>query len=203
VEATAIILAGGKSTRFGSDKAAALLGGRPLLHRVVDAASEVCGNIIVVRAAGQRLPDIRHDVRVMEDEYEALGPLAGMITAFEAGSDAPSLVLSCDAPLVRPALLRAMLEALPGHGAVCGLLEQRAQPLPGAYDASRCLPLFRTRVERGDLAVHAALAEVDTLMWDEARLRQYDPSLLSFLGVNTPDDLARAGDALSALATAN
>ncbi len=200
---SAIVLAGGKSTRFGSDKAAALLEGKPLLRWVLEAAKAVCDDVVVVRAVGQALPDVGMDVRVVQDRYEALGPLAGMVAGFEALRDGAAIVLSCDAPIVRPSLLRALAARLEGQDAACGRLSGRLQPLPGAYDIERCLPTFRARAERGELAVHVALAELGVCELDEPELRAFDPQLASYLNVNTPDDLSLAAAALSAMATEN
>ena len=189
---TAVILAGGKSTRFGSDKASALLGGRPLLQWVLEAASVVADDVVVVRARGQLLPAFQTSARVLEDAYEARGPLAGMVTAFEKLGAGAALVLSCDAPLVRPELLRALAGRLGSHTAACGSLEGRLQPLPAALDASRALPEFRERVERGELALRAAFTAIDASVIEEAALRALDPDLWSYLNINTTADLARA-----------
>lgn len=88
----AIILAGGRSTRFGSDKASALLAGRPLLQWVIDAASEVSFEILVVAAQGQVLPEFTSPVavRVVHDQHESLGPLAGIVTGFETATSTPT-----------------------------------------------------------------------------------------------------------------
>jgi hypothetical protein len=87
---SAIVLAGGRSTRFGSDKASALIDGRPMLQRVVEAVAAVCDEVIVVAAAGGAgsLPPYAEPLVIVEDRVEGSGPLAGL-----AKFDDPTLAL--------------------------------------------------------------------------------------------------------------
>ena len=195
----AIVLAGGRSTRFGSDKASALLAGKPLLEWAIDAVAEVCSEVIVVAAQGQVLPEFTSSVpvRVVHDRYESLGPLAGLVTGFEALTSTTSaqlgtLVVSCDAPLLAPELLRALLAALGTHAAAVPEVGGRLQPLVAAYRHSACLPHFRARLERGELGLARAITDLDVLVVPESEVRQHDPELHSIHNINTPHDLAQA-----------
>jgi molybdopterin-guanine dinucleotide biosynthesis protein A len=189
---TGLILAGGLSTRFGSDKASAPLEGRPLLQWVVSALGQVCSEIVIVRAAGQVLPALENaqSVRVVDDVFEARGPLAGMVAGFEAVGAGLCAVASCDAPLLEPALLTGMAKGVGEHDAVCGRVGGRLQPLVGVYRVEQCLLVFRRRVEEGRLAVRDALEDLDVRVLDEDELRRWDPDLRSYRGANTPAELA-------------
>ena len=190
-----MVLAGGKSTRFGSDKASALLAGKPMLQWVLGAIEQVCGEVIVVAAQGQGLPEVASSapLRVVRDRYEAAGPLAGMVTAFEDSPAAVCLVVSCDAPLLAPDLLRHLVERLGGAAAACPEVAGQLQPLVAAYRPAACRAPFRAAVERGDRGVLRALRELDgVVVLSEDEVRRFDPELRSFTGVNTPAELARA-----------
>ncbi|MCC6267844.1 MAG: molybdenum cofactor guanylyltransferase [Dehalococcoidia bacterium] len=194
-----VILAGGKSSRFGSDKASAILAGQPLLQWVIDAVQQVCVEVLIIAARGQSLPAVSCDVplRVVRDRYLESGPLAGMVTAFEAAPEALCLVVSCDAPLIEPRLLRYLGEVAEGAMAVCPEAGGRAQPLVAVYRAADCLPAFREAVEGGERRVLRAMSSLGTVkLLPEDEVRRFDPGLRSFSGVNTPEELARAASLL-------
>ena len=76
IPASAIVLAGGRSTRFGSDKAAAQLAGRPMLEWVVAAVGSVCEDVVVVGGPERSLPGTRY----IPDPGPPRGPLGGIVT---------------------------------------------------------------------------------------------------------------------------
>lgn len=189
---TAVVLAGGKSTRFGSDKASALLRGRPLLQWVLDAAGEVAEAIVLVKARGQVLPAVTSPLplKVVEDIYEDRGPLAGLVAAFEAVDTPLAFVTSCDSPLLQPRLLRRLAEAAHDADVVCPMAGGHPQPLVAAYRPATCLPVFRANVERGQLRIVVAYTGLRRTTLTEAEAREFDPGLRSFLNANTPERLA-------------
>src|SRR5512133_599706 len=73
---TAIVLAGGKSTRMGRPKALLPVGGEPLIARVVRTLRAVVDEVVVVSAPGQPVPVL--PARVVHDEVAYLGPLSGI-----------------------------------------------------------------------------------------------------------------------------
>ena len=98
----AIVLAGGRSSRFGRDKLAEIIDGRPLLDHAIDAVRAVATDIVVVVAPGTMLP-VPPGVRIAEDPVAFEGPLAGLAAGLAAldpavdrlivvGGDMPSLV---------------------------------------------------------------------------------------------------------------
>jgi len=186
-----VILAGGRSTRFGSDKASARLNGRPLLQWVADALSPVCAHIVVVRARGQVLPEVLSPVplRLIDDVYDDLGPIAGLVAAFRALEGGLAVAVSCDTPLLQPALLRAMVEAAGDHDAVCGRAGS-LQPLPGVFRVEACLPVFERRVADRRLALRGVFDDLRVRVLEEPDLRRRDPALDSFRGANTPLELS-------------
>jgi molybdopterin-guanine dinucleotide biosynthesis protein A len=189
---TAVVLAGGKSSRFGSDKASALLRGRPLLQWVLDAVGQACEAVVIVKARGQLLPGTTCavPVTVAEDLYEAQGPLAGLVAAFEAVRTPLAFATSCDSPLTEPALIRYLASRAADADVVCPLVDGHPQPLAAVYRAAACLPVFRENVERGQLRIVVAYEGLrrKTVTGDEAATA--DPYLRTFLNANTPGRLA-------------
>lgn len=196
---TGLILAGGKSTRFGSDKASALVAGRPMLQWVTDALSGDCERLVIVRAAGQILPplEIRCAASVVEDRWEARGPLAGLASGFPVVETEYCFATSCDAPLVQPDLIRALARLARGHDIALVEAGGRLNPLMAVYRPATCLPAFEQAVERSDLKITVAFAGLDVVVMEEARARTFDPGLLSLVNANRPEALAEVESLLS------
>jgi len=188
-----LILAGGKSTRFGSDKASALLLGRPLLQWAAEAVAASCVELVVVRAAGQVLPRIAVTVpvTVVDDMYEGQGPLAGLVAGFGGLAAEWYFATSCDAPLVQPELVALLARHRAGADIVVPRAGGFLQPLAALYRSSACEPVFRERVEAGHLKITAAYEGLTTVVVEEPELREADPEMLSFLNANTPERLAQ------------
>lgn len=188
MDVTGVILAGGKSTRFGRDKAAEVVAGASMLQWVMWAAERVCREVVVVRAKGQVLPAIESSVaiRVVEDEYDGLGPLAGLVGAFEAVGEGWCFAGACDAPLLRPAVVGLLAERVADADIVCPVVEGRFQPLCALYRVEACLPLFRAAVERRELRITAAFEGLRVARVREDEVRAADPDLESFRNANWP-----------------
>jgi molybdopterin-guanine dinucleotide biosynthesis protein A len=114
----AIVLAGGRSSRMGTDKALLPIGGKPLLRRICDALAEHCEGVTVVLPHGE---PSRYDgvlapgTRIAIDLEAGLGPLAGLhagLSALPAGTDW-AFVMACDMPVFAPELFRRMAAVLP------------------------------------------------------------------------------------------
>jgi molybdenum cofactor guanylyltransferase len=195
-----IVLAGGRSSRMGSPKAALEWHGSTLLRRVTGIVGRAVGGpVVVVRAPGQELPALAAEVEVVEDAREGRGPLEGLAAGLAAleGRAAAAYVSSTDVPLVHPAFVRTVTAALDEADVALPVVHGYPQPLAAAYRvtlrplveellaADRLRPAFlfeRCRVRRLDEA--ALLAD--------RRLAAADPELLSVLNLNEPADVDAA-----------
>jgi molybdopterin-guanine dinucleotide biosynthesis protein A len=193
VDASAIILAGGKSTRFGRDKAAALLAGKSMLQRAVDACTEVALSLIIVKARGQTLPDVLTDLRLrtIEDAFPESGPLGGIYTGLAAAEIPYAVVVACDLPLLQPALLRALVELAAGHDAAIPVRNGAPEPLCAVYSRT-CIEPARERLESHRFSAAGLLEDVDALLVTEEEWQRHDPAGRSFLNVNREGDLREA-----------
>ena len=144
-----IVLAGGRSSRFGRDKLAEPLDGRPLLHHAIDAVRPIAAEIIVV-AAPDASPALPPDVTLVHDAVAFEGPLAGLLAGLAAARSPTVLVVGGDMPALSVAVLESMVALLTESDANAVVLEDggRGRPLPmalrrepGADDgAPRCSP---------------------------------------------------------------
>src|SRR3982074_2032234 len=132
VAVTAFILAGGKSTRMGTDKAFVTLNGRSLLERMLDVGRSVT-------ADGRITGDARkfsHFAPTVEDVFQDCGPLGGIHAALRASPSELNLILAVDLPLVSTALLQYLItraQSAPGASATVPHAAGGWQPLCAVY----------------------------------------------------------------------
>lgn len=188
----AIVLAGGRSSRLGRDKASELLLGRSLLQHVIDRVTPLVGELTVVRAPGQQLPDMETTLplQVAEDAYPGKGPLGGIYTGLRAAGASHCLAVACDMPLLSRPLLRELLRRSGACDVVMPVLA-RPEPLHAVYGRA-CIEPMRARLDAEQLKVTGFLGAVTVCYMREAECRALDPELHSFVNVNTDEDLAAA-----------
>ena len=102
---TAIVLAGGRSTRFGTDKASVVIGGRPMLDRVCATLAPEVPRVVVVAASGQPLPPVSVTVEIVRDLFPGSGPLGGIVSGLAATSTNLGFVAASDLPLLDPSVV--------------------------------------------------------------------------------------------------
>lgn len=107
MDATVILLAGGKSTRMGQDKGLLELEGKPMIQHVIDRAKTLQLPILIV---ANNTEYAQFGLPVFADEIENKGPLGGIYTGLLHSSTALNLVISCDAPYVSLELMKHLLE---------------------------------------------------------------------------------------------
>lgn len=189
-----IILAGGRSTRMGADKATLDWGGVPLVVHVAGILRSVAeGPVVVVSSPGQELPPLPAGVEVAVDAVSGQGPLEGLHAGLVAleGRVGAAFVTGVDAALLTSQVVAGLAAALGSSEIVAPVLDGRVRPLPGVYRvalASRVGGLL----EIGVRALHSVLDGTDVVALDDARLRALDPSLASFTRINTPAELEAA-----------
>ena len=196
-----IVLAGGRSSRMGTPKAALEWHGSTLLRRSVGILARVTdGPVLVVRAPGQALPDLPSQVGVVDDPREGLGPVQGLAAglAAAAGQADVAFVCSTDLPFLHPAFVRRVLRAA-DDGADVGLPVARGypQPLAAAYRTTLA-PLAERLVAQERLRPAFLFEECAVTRLNEADLRRdpvlaaLDPELDSVLNVNEPTEYQAA-----------
>jgi molybdenum cofactor guanylyltransferase len=192
VQTVGIVLAGGRSRRFGSPKPDALFRGRPLLHHATDLLRTALGDVRVVGGTPEAAPA---GVRWHPDGEPGAGPLAALETALglATGDGAEAvLLLGVDMPLVPTALLEDLL-ADRGSGIVVpeSTGPVGIEPLCARYPVTLLDDLVTAR-GAGARSLRDFISRVGASRIPLDRVRRHgDPGLI-FLNVNTPADLARA-----------
>jgi len=198
------VLAGGRSMRYGSDKAFADLGGFSLARRAVRTLETVAERVVLVANDVER--HVPAGLPVRPDLIPGIGPLGGLQTAVGWAAEEGFrgvVVLATDMPLVPASLLQALTGELdPGVAVVPASRGPRGfEPLCAAYDVG-CLPAIDAAIERGDRAVISFFPDVAVRLVDLAAVSSHgDPNMI-FFNVNRPEDHLRAEELLAELLAA-
>jgi molybdopterin-guanine dinucleotide biosynthesis protein A len=193
----AIVLAGGASRRFGSDKLAATLDGRPVLHHALDAVAPFAGSIVIVIPPEAPEPDLppalvsrivlAHDLALHE------GPLAGLAAGLAAcpPETEVAIVVGGDMPTLQPDVLRLLAVALDADPAL-GAITVEADPaaiLPMAVRPSVAAPAVAALLTENRRALRGLLAAVPSAVIPAAQWRAQDPDARTLRDIDLPVDL--------------
>ncbi len=191
VAATAIVLAGGRSSRFGSNKLAADLDGVPLLHHAIRAVATVCAEVLVVGAPtglSVEPPDDTDPTVVLDvDAYQ--GPLVALVGAASAASHHSLLLVAGDMPGLQPAVLERLLAGAHLHQGACLLADGQPQPFPMAVERAALVTHGGELVRAGERRLRALFDHLDLERIPEAEWRTLDPHGRSLRDVDRPEDL--------------
>lgn len=189
-QVSVFILAGGKSTRMGTDKAFIVLDGHTLLDRALDLARTVTSSVSIVGEAakyGRFAP-------VAEDIFPGCGPLAGIHTALKASSKDLNLILAVDLPFVTHDLLDYLLNRaaeFPARLITTPRTRQGWQPLCAVY-RREFGSLAEEALRNGRYKIDALFEPARTLGVSEEELHACGFSSRLFRNLNTPEDLTGA-----------
>jgi len=187
---TGIVLAGGRSSRMGKDKAELPWQGGTMLSAAVDKLALFCKEIIVV--GPQRTLD--RNVRWTQDRYVGKGPLAGLHAGLEEASDDSVLIVPCDMPTLPVRVLEEIVK-LAGTGEFDVVLPVHSdgnEPLCTWLSKPACLPVIRRLLEEGhtcplDIYPHVRVGELDMeKIFSQAEVEKI------FANLNSPVDYEAA-----------
>jgi molybdopterin-guanine dinucleotide biosynthesis protein A len=184
---TAVTLAGGRSTRFGSDKGLATWRGRRLIDHVMDRLpAERDGTVLVIRKEQDdgSWPDV---TTVYDEPDRNEGPLRGVIRGLAACQTDLAWVVACDQPLISADLLLALYKSFrPDDHALLPEWKGRLQPLTGLYAVKSGL-LLAERETGGEQSLIGALKTIGFRVFPEEECREIDQRGVGFLNINRPE----------------
>ncbi|UCG11405.1 MAG: molybdenum cofactor guanylyltransferase [Deltaproteobacteria bacterium] len=189
-----VVLVGGKSRRFGRNKALEPFQGERLIDRQIRTLRSVFPEVLIITNEPEPYLDL--DVAVARDVIPEQGPLGGIYTGLLFAQHENIFVIACDMPFVQPAVIRHMEQLAGGYDVVIPQKEDGLEPLHAIY-SSRCLPHIRGMLERGVLQVISFFPAVKVCRLTAEEIGQLDPVGLSFFNINTPGDMAKAKEVLA------
>ena len=176
---TAIILAGGKSSRMGQDKAFIPWKGKRFIEHSIAAAEKVAPRVIL---SGDKQRLLEFGLEVIEDAEEGKGPVYGLASCFSQVETENALVLSCDVPQVSASDLEYFIQNHePKVDVTCYAYDGKAMPLIGVYSSSS-FEAFIKAVKREEHKLFTVLSELNVNTIDYKGVD-------GLMNINTPQDL--------------
>jgi molybdopterin-guanine dinucleotide biosynthesis protein A len=190
-EVTAAVLAGGKSRRMGRDKVHLEIRGRTMLGWVLGSLTPLFETVIIIGANAPVPED--PSIPVCPDLMPGKGSLGGILTALRRSPTEEVFCTACDTPFIRPELVAHLVRLSEGGkwDAVVPAVEEEMEPLCAVY-CRRASDVVERDIRQGVRKIKTTLSSLRVRTVDGEELRRFDPELLSFFNVNTPEDLERA-----------
>lgn len=179
---TGFVLAGGKSSRMGSDKALLDFKGKPLLMHMVETIHPICDNLFV---SGNNPVYSSFGVKLVPDLFNGKGPLAGIVSALNYSQTEWNLIISVDVPMVNVELLEFLVRNRKSYSAVVPVHSSGAEPLIALYNRS-IIPELQKMIDCDDLKLMNLLKRINTNYLDCNFLVRKFPQL--FLNLNRLED---------------
>ncbi len=180
------ILAGGKSTRMGSDKGLMLFNGKPLVTHIINQLQPAVGQVIIVT----NNPDYQQfGLECIPDNIAEVGPAGGIESALTHSRVAHNFIIGCDMPFVSTAAIQWLLEQAGSASIIIPEHDGKIEPLFGIYD-SNCLPQWHALIQQGLRKLQSMIACFSLLQPDVTGNMLFHDTL--FMNINTYEELKKA-----------
>lgn len=180
-----VILAGGKSSRMGTDKALLKLNNKTVIEHIISEFLKVTDDIIIVA----NKPEYYHflNLPIVSDRYQDKGPLGGLETALYHGSADNYLISACDTPFINHRVYQVLLAELKNFDAIIPKYKDRLHPLSGIY-ARSLLPDIQYQIEQNNLRVQSFFNQRNINYIDQFTSINDDVLMKHFFNMNNPNE---------------
>lgn len=185
---TGVILAGGASSRMGSNKAFLLHRGGRIIEGIYRTLSELFEEVIVVTNTPQLYQFL--PCPKVPDLYPGKGVLAGIHAALSQSTEPAIFTVACDMPLLNGELIRHLAKLSQGVDVVMPKSDSGFEPLHAIYGKA-CLPALEELLKSGEQRVISLLPQVRVREVSALEVALFDREFASFVNINTPDDYYR------------
>ena len=188
---TAIILAGGESSRIGSDqdKAILKLNGKRLIDIVISKLKHIVEDNIIIVGPPEKHPSCK---QVVPDLFNQKGLMVGLYSGLKASTSQYNLVVGCDMPFLKVELLQYIEGKIDSnHIIIPRYAKSYIEPLCAIYSKD-CLEIMKRNIEAGILSIRKVFPYLKVKYIEEKEIKSVDPELNSFFNINYKEDFIRA-----------
>lgn len=182
----AVILAGGMSRRYGTNKAFVRVDGLALIERVIRVMGSLFEDLFLITNTPAEYAHL--GLPMYEDLIKGLGPIGGIYTALSSVPHNAAFFVACDMPTLNPAFIRYMVQIREGYDVVVPRVSGRVDALHALYGKS-CLPFVRELIDSRNYQVFRFFHRVSVRYVEEEEIRRFDAGLRTFLNINRPEEL--------------
>lgn len=190
---TGIVLAGGKSTRMGKDKALLKIGSKSFVQIAMDKLINICDEVIIVSNRSKLKFRLPPNVMVVSDLEKNTGPMMGILSGLTQIGTMSGLVLACDLPLVPKEFLLYLTELVEKADVVVPRWYGKIEPLVGIY-SKNCIRSIQESIKKNFLSPVDFLnkCRLKTQFIDEGRISRFGNPNIIFYNVNTQEEFKTA-----------
>jgi len=187
-DVTGIILSGGKSTRYGRNKALVNIDGISLIERVISVMGSIFQHVILITNTPDEYAHL--GLPMHEDLIKGLGPIGGVYTGLSVITNEAGFFVACDMPLLNKELIQYILKNRDSHDAVVPRVKGLVEALHALYTRG-CLPVIKKLIDSRQFKTSLIFNEVSVRYVEEDEIRSFESDLKSFVNVNRPQELRR------------
>ncbi|ETI67686.1 molybdenum cofactor guanylyltransferase [Neobacillus vireti] len=187
MKAAAIILAGGKSSRMGTNKALLKINEKTNIERTCDALKLLFDDIILVTNEPETYEFL--EMKMIPDHYPGMGPLAGVHAGLTASDYDVNFIVACDMPFISVELAEALVHACGHYDAVIPVINGKQHPLFAVFHKKVAGEAAKS-IEEGSLRMKHLLDRLHVLYVTESELQTYSQHDLErvFFNMNHPNE---------------
>lgn len=182
---TGIILAGGKSSRMGEDKAFTLFSGRPLIEVLIDKLSRIFNNLMIIT----NKPDLykKYGIEIHTDLLKDHGSLGGIYTGLFYSKTNYNFICACDMPFLNENLIKFMLKKTESYDVLIPQYNARLEPLSAIY-SKNCIAPIKEQLSKNNLKVTDFFSSCKVKTITENEIVAFDAIGKCFVNINTRED---------------
>lgn len=183
-----VILAGGKSSRYGRNKALEKIDGVSLIERVVRVMGSVFEHLIIITNTPDEYAFL--NIPMHGDVIRDLGPIGGIYTGLSVIHNTSGFFVACDMPLLNQDLIRHMTNKRAGFDVVVPRINGMIETLHAIYGKG-CIPAIKKLIGSREYQMIRIFKQLSVCYVEEDEIRSFDPGLESFVNINRPQELRR------------
>jgi molybdenum cofactor guanylyltransferase len=184
------ILAGGQSSRMGTNKALSVVGGKRIIDRIIERVRGLGGELLIIANLPEDYADL--GLPIHGDLIPGKGPLGGLYTAITTAQAEYVLAVSCDQPFLNVRLLQYLIDQRHGWDVVVPLAADGYPQSMHAVYGQGCLPAIQNCLAADKLKMIGFFGDVRVRTVAGEEIERIDPARHSFINVNSPEDLRQA-----------
>lgn len=183
-----IILAGGKSSRFGENKAFIDINGLPLIEHTFNLLNKIFEKVCI--SANSHSQYSFFNAPIITDIFKDCGPMGGIHAALKGSSSFETFFAACDMPFLKKEIILYLKDQIGNFDAVVPKFKEKLHPLCAVY-TKNCLPKIELQLTNKDYKLTNFIKSINAKIINESEIKHLDKQGKSFTNINTKEEYER------------